>query len=78
MGELKMKITPKLLKEMIREVIPNKKEKLLHYPGNILVKEGSRTYSMQKLDETTMTAIQGKYMDNGFIVLTSDRSCQEW
>ncbi len=71
-----MKITQKLLKEMIKDVVHNKKDKLLHYPGNVLVREGNRTYSMQKLNETTMTAVQGKYMQSGFIVLTSDRSCQ--
>lgn len=71
-----MKMTPKLLKEMIRDIIPNKKPMVLHSPDNIIVREGKRSYSMQKLTETTMTAIQGKYMDNGFIVLTSDRSCQ--
>ena len=71
-----MKITLKLLKEMIKDISPNKREKLLHYPGNLVVKEGKRMFSMQRLNETTMTAIQGKYMENGFIVLTSDRSCQ--
>ncbi len=71
-----MKITPKLLKEMIKDIVPNAKSHLLHTPANLLVREGKRTYSMQRLNETTITAIQGKYMDNGFIVLTSDRSCQ--
>ena len=31
---------------------------------------------MQRLDETTMTALQGKYMESGFIVITPDRTCQ--
>ena len=41
----------------------------------MIVQEGKHSFSLQKLNETTMTAIQGKYMENGFVVLTSDRSC---
>ena len=37
-----MKITLKLLKEMIKDISPNKREKLLHYPGNLVVKEGKQ------------------------------------
>ena len=74
-----MKLTTKKLKLLIKEVKSeeNKKSMLLERPGskNFIVQEGKKSFSLQKLNETTMAALQGKYMENGFVVLTSDRSC---
>ena len=74
-----MKLTKENLKEMINQVLnENKRPSMLLAGGDsksIIVHEGKSSFSLQRLNETTMTAIQGKYMENGFVVLTSDRSC---
>lgn len=61
-----MKLTRAGLKEIVTEVLSERK----------VFRTSSCSYSMQRLDETTMTALQGKYMDAGFIVITPDRTCQ--
>jgi hypothetical protein len=61
-----MKLTSEILKEMIRDVLIER----------TTFKTSSTSYLMQRLDETTMTALQGKYMEAGFIVITPDRTCQ--
>jgi len=79
-----MKLTKRTLKDMIKEVLKENKEKSpLLFKGRTVwtkdrkvVQEGKRFFSMQRLNETTMTGLKGKYMENGFIVVTSDRSCQ--
>jgi len=74
-----MKLTAEKLKSLIKEVKSEKNSDsmLLSSPNDkkIIVQEGKHSFSLQRLNETTMTAIQGKYMENGFVVLTSDRSC---
>lgn len=65
------KLTKETLKSLIREVLVDKKEK----GKTPLFETAKSSYAMQRLDETTMTALQGKYNDQGFIVLTSDRTC---
>ena len=61
-----MKLTSKMLKNIIEEVISER----------TIFKTSKSSYMMQRLDETTMTALQGKYMESGFIVITPDRTCQ--
>ena len=61
-----MKLTNKVLKNLIQEVLSEE----------AVFKTSRSSYAMQRLDETTMTALQGKYMESGFIVITSDRTCQ--
>jgi len=73
-----MKLTSARLKDLIGQVIKeNKSSMILEEPKykNIVVQEGKKYYSLQRLNETTMTAMKGKYMEQGFVVLTSDRSC---
>lgn len=72
-----MKLTKEKLKSLIKDVIVENRKKtmVLTDEKDLVVQEGKKYFSLQKLNETTMTAIQGKYMDNGFIVITSDRSC---
>ena len=55
-----------MLKNIIEEVISER----------TIFKTSKSSYMMQRLDETTMTALQGKYMESGFIVITPDRTCQ--
>jgi len=71
------KLTKQKIESLIKEVLSEKKTRkmILAEPGKFIVKEGKSLFSLQRLDETTMSAIQGKYMDSGFVVLTSDRSC---
>ena len=79
-----MKLTSKVLKGLILEVVNEKKQKSpLLFKGRSVwtkdrkvVQEGKKFFSMQRLDETTMTGLKGKYMASGFIVISSDRSCQ--
>ena len=71
MGELTMKITKDVIKGLIREAMDEKKERL----RKPLFETANSSYAMHKLDETTMTALQGKYNEEGFIVITSDRTC---
>jgi hypothetical protein len=66
MGEREMKLTNKILKNMIKEVISE---------GTVF-RTSKSSYAMERLNETTMTALQDKYMKSGFIVITSDRTCQ--
>ena len=66
MGEPQVKLTNKILKKVIKEVISEQ----------VVFRTSKSAYSMQRLDETTMTALQGKYMEHGFIVITPDRTCQ--
>ena len=61
-----MKLTSKMLKNIIEEVISER----------TIFKTSKSSYMMQRLDETTMTALQGKYMESGFIVIAPDRTCQ--
>lgn len=61
-----MKLTNKVLKKLIQEVLSEE----------AVFRTSKSSYAMQRLDETTMTALQGKYMKSGFIVITSDRTCQ--
>lgn len=72
-----MKLTKQKLNSLIKQVISENKKPsmLLTTDKELVVQEGKSFFSLQKLNETTMTAIQGKYMENGFVVLTSDRSC---
>ena len=66
-----MKVTRDNLKNLIKEVMDNQEEKK-RMP---LFETARSSYAMHKLDETTMTALQGKYNREGFIVITSDRTC---
>ena len=66
-----MKVTREILKGLVKEVMDNQ-EQLIRKP---LFETAVSSYAMHKLDETTMTALQGKYNKEGFIVLTSDRTC---
>jgi len=61
-----MKLTREKLKEIVSEVLSERK----------VFRTSKSSYSMQRLNETTMTALQGKYMESGFIVITPDRTCQ--
>ena len=61
-----MNLTSKRLKELIGEVLKE----------SAIFKTSKSSYFMHRLDETTMTGLQGKYMDAGFIVITPDRTCQ--
>ena len=65
-GESTMKLTSEKLKKIILEVLEEK----------TIFKTSKSSYRMHRLDETTMTALQGKYMEAGFIVITPDRTCQ--
>jgi hypothetical protein len=71
-----VKLTKKILKEAISKTI-QESSMLIANPidDKMIVQEGKYFYSLRRLDETTITGIQGKYMDNGFIVITSDRDC---
>ena len=64
-----MKLTRNRLKELIRESI-KERAMLLRKP---LLVEGA--HRLVKLTETTIKRVAGQYMDNGFIVITADRSC---
>lgn len=70
MGEFNMKLTIENLKNLVKEVIEEEGKR------KVALFETSRaSYCMHRLDETTMTALQGKYNEQGYIVLTSDRTC---
>lgn len=73
-----MKLTEQNLKELIDKTIKESKTKsiLLADPSKKIIELGDKLVSLQKLDETTMKALKGKYMQNGFIVITSDRTCE--
>jgi hypothetical protein len=61
-----MKLTSQKLKDLITEVMSE----------TPLFRTSKSSYFMHRLDETTMTGLQGKYMEAGFIVITPDRTCQ--
>lgn len=77
MGDCNMKLTKEVIQDLIKQVISENKKSsmILTTKKDLVAQEGKKFFSLQKLNETTMTAIQGKYMENGFVVLTSDRSC---
>ena len=66
-----MKVTRDILKGLIKEVMDGQEQKA----KKPLFETANSSYAMHKLDETTMTALQGKYNREGFIVITSDRTC---
>ena len=70
-----MKTTRENLKQLIREVLDNN-EVARSKSKKVLFETSKATYAMQHLDETTMKALQGKYNEQGFIVLTPDRTCR--
>jgi hypothetical protein len=71
MGESKMKVTRDIIKGLVKEAMDNQEQRT----RKPLFETAGSSYAMHKLDETTMTALQGKYNKEGFIVLTSDRTC---
>ena len=73
-----MKLTRDKIKKIIEEVVKDSKTKsmILSDPNKKIIEVSDRLISLQRLDEASMAGIQGKYMDHGFIVITSDRSCE--